>query len=210
MKNGKTKYAPMQRLSAIDRVDKGEKIKDVALDMDIKERTLHDWMKKREKKVSPNELVVERQDLMDLFALSDRMVNKLTTEGMPKVGQNQYAKDACTTWYVKYLRSLRNVNTSKGNTEREKILILKREKEELLVMQLKRTVIPFDETERALTEVISILKTQFLGLPGKIAPQLESKSLGEIKVEIDTQVRKILNLCSYKIEEFFIENNPEE
>jgi len=92
-------------------------------------------------------------------------------------------------------------DTREGIKSKEKLLELKAEKESIELKKLQNEVIEIEEVCQSVMEITNVLKSNFIGMPGRIAPQLENKSIAEMKQIIDEEVRTNLNAASRQLEE---------
>jgi len=112
---------------------------------------------------------------------------------------------------IESLKNFYNVRTSDGgdgeeldlNVEKAKHERTKREIAELKLAMMERKVYSARTVELVLTEMLSNLRTQLLGLPSKLAPQLEKKKKEKIYEVMTKEIEeKLAELSEYTPEMF--------
>ena len=86
---------------------------------------------------------------------------------------------------------------------------VKREIAELKLAKMERNAYSAKTVELAMTEMLSNLRTQLLGLPSKLAPQLEGKSKEDIYVSMEREIKEKLSELSEYTPELFSEEIEE-
>ncbi|MBR6906427.1 MAG: hypothetical protein IKN33_05765, partial [Selenomonadaceae bacterium] len=91
---------------------------------------------------------------------------------------------------------------------------VKREIAELKLAKMENSVYDAKTVELVMTEQLSNLRTQLLGLPSKLAPIIEGKSKEEIYETMTREIEeKLMELSEYTPELFteeFVEDDDEE
>lgn len=112
---------------------------------------------------------------------------------------------------IESLKNFYNMRTSDGsdgeeldlNVEKAKYERTKREIAELKLAMMERKVYSARTVELVLTEMLSNLRTQLLGLPSKLAPQLEKKKKEKIYEVMTKEIEeKLAELSEYTPEMF--------
>lgn len=112
---------------------------------------------------------------------------------------------------IESLKNFYNVRTSDGgdgeeldlNVEKAKHERTKREIAELKLAMMEGKVYSARTVELVLTEMLSNLRTQLLGLPSKLAPQLEKKKKEKIYEVMTKEIEeKLAELSEYTPEMF--------
>lgn len=166
------------------------------------------------------EISVKQRALAQALGVSAQRVNQLVKDGVMVKDQNNHAGA------VLLFDSLKNYfqgSTPKGNgdgddvdywEEKAKHERARRQIAELKIAKMENRVYDAKTVELVITEQLSNLRTQLLGLPSKLAPQLESMDKEHI-YEVMTQEieEKLAELSEYTPEMFseeFEEDGDEE
>lgn len=143
--------------------------------------------------------LIDTKTLAQILNLSTRRVQQLALDGLPKVGDGQYPFLKSVHWYIEYLRNIAETNTSEGIDQKEKLLRLKTEREELEVKQLRSELLDAEDTRQALMAILNVMKSVFMGLPGRLSQELTHLEPAEIKAKLDTEFRYILDHTAEKL-----------
>lgn len=153
------------------------------------------------------QLTVSQTNLAKALGLTTGRVNQLIDEGV--VIRDERDKSGG----VMLFDSLRNYYGSKATNaeaegldyweEKAKHEKVKRETSELKLKKLDGSVYSAKIVELVIIEQNSMLRTNLLGLPVKLAPQIEGKSRDEIYELMTKEIEELLNnLSKYKPEMF--------
>jgi len=153
------------------------------------------------------EQMISVQNLSMLLNLSPQRIQQLTYEGLPKFGRGQYPVVPCIHWYIDYLRKLANLDTKEGIQSKEKLLIIKTEKETIELKKLKGEVLETEQVCQSVMGIMNVLKSDFLGIPGRIVHLLQNKSVPEQKKLLSFEIRACLNLAADELENIGTEQN---
>lgn len=153
----------------------------------------------------PRKITVSQTNMAKALGLTSARIHQLIQEGIivrndddPRGG----------VWLV---QSIRNYDTAKGgtpaapdddfpdiDTEKARHERVKRELAELKLAKAEARVYDSKTVELVLTEMLSNLRTQLLGLPSKLAPIIEGKSKEDIYQLMTEEVEsKLLELSEY-------------
>lgn len=149
-------------------------------------------------------LTTTQSEMANIMGVSQQRVSQLISENVILRDKNNS---------VLVIESLKNYYKLKANAEnsddidfqKERALHekTKREIAELKLAKMQRSAYDARTVELVLTEMLSNLRTQFLGLPSKLAPILEDlkkeKIYGILSKEIE---EKLLELSEYDLEMF--------
>ena len=152
-------------------------------------------------------LTTTQSEMANIMGVSQQRVSQLISENVILRDKNNS---------VLVIESLKNYYKLKANAEnsddidfqKERALHekTKREIAELKLAKMQRSAYDARTVELVLTEMLSNLRTQFLGLPSKLAPILEDlkkeKIYGILSKEIE---EKLLELSEYDPEMFAID-----
>ena len=151
------------------------------------------------------QLTVSQTNLAKALGLTTGRVNQLIDEGV--VIRDESDKSGG----VMLFDSLRNYYGSKATNaegldyweEKAKHEKVKRETSELKLKKLDGSVYSAKIVELVIIEQNSMLRTNLLGLPVKLAPQIEGKNKDEIYELMTKEIEELLNnLSKYKPEMF--------
>ena len=136
--------------------------------------------------------------------LSERRIEQLVHEGMPKLERGRYDLWLCARWYIRYLQKAmerRAIETGEDSTSES--LNLTQEKKRLIRAQAdiaemelrKKTgeLIPAHLVDDQFVTFAGVVHDRFLSLPPRIAPRLEGESREVIRVKLHEAVRDTLN-----------------
>ena len=165
---------------------------------------------------NPLHITVSQANLAKALKLTTGRVNQLIKEGVVIRDDN----DARGGVFL--LESVRNYDRSKGassNSEEELDYTqekarhekVKREISELKLAKADGRVYDAQTVELVMIEMLSNLRTQLLGLPSKMAPQLDGKSKEEIYTMMTSEIEdKLAELSEYSPELFMTDEIVDE
>lgn len=134
-----------------------------------------------------------------ILGLQKRSVQDQTSAGViPKVGFNQYILEDAVQAYIKYLKDripgnrsgdLTHTGISDQRFRKEKMLA---DRAEIELLKDQEALLPAEEVERGLVDLLILLKTKLRNIPERVAMQLA----GEIPEQLikDTVLEEI-DLC---------------
>lgn len=115
--------------------------------------------------------------LAKVFNLTERRIQQLARDGViPKPEKGKYDFLGSTRAYIKYLQDRstgRENEPQDAYVERARLLKAQADKTEHEVRVLIGEVITKEEAFLMLTEVISVLRSKFMALPSRAAPELQ-------------------------------------
>lgn len=168
----------------------------------------------------PRQITVSQSNFAKAVGLTTARVSQLIHEGVVIRDDND-ARGG-----VMLLESFRNYDRMKGASKpapndddgegidymQEKALHerVKRELAELKLAKAEARAYDARTVEMVLTEMLSNLRTQLLGLPSKLAPQLEEKEKGEIYEVMTREIEEKLSELSEYTPEMFTSEEIEE
>src|SRR6267378_294241 len=124
--------------------------------------------------------VVDITKVASFLNLTDKRIQQLVKEGMPRESRGQYDPIKCAHWYIRYLQQAlekRSVPTLDGGFvgEREERVRLLRADADLREMELAKErslVISIADYERTLADLILTTKARIMAIPPRLAPDL--------------------------------------
>jgi len=146
--------------------------------------------------------VVSGDKLANIFSLTKRRVQQLAKDDIIKnVGRNSYDLENCVKGYIKYLKEVVGETNRENLIEKKVVLLEERiKKKQLENAELSKRVLKIDDVGQAIMQIVTVLKTQLLGLSGSLAINLVNKTSSEIKKIVDQQVRIKLNNASEQLQ----------
>ena len=159
------------------------------------------------------EISVKQKDLAFAIGVSPARVNQLVKDGIViRDEENQSGAVMLYESLKNYFQSGRGkTETSDGESvdyweEKAKHEKTKREIAEIRLAKMENRVYDARTVELVLTEMLSNLRTQLLGLPSKLAPQLEGMAKEDIYEAMTREIEeKLSELSEYKPELFTAE-----
>ncbi len=150
-----------------------------------------------------SKVTVRQAALSDVLGVSRQRISQLVKDGVI------VREPGNPSGAVLLVESLKNVYQSRAehanassdiniNDERAKFERARRVLEELKVAKAMRKVYDARTVELVMTEELSTLRTQLLGLPSKLAPMLEGKTREEINSIMTREIEgKLMELSEY-------------
>ena len=128
-----------------------------------------------------DDTIVTATDLAKLIHLSHQRIRILVDEGVLERGPMDTfrAIDTCQA-YVKYLR-----NQSRRNSGKDRMTNAKAQMAELDLQAREGTLVPMEEVERLLADMVLRFRSRIRAIPSRLAPMCAP----------ETDVRKIHELC---------------
>lgn len=158
-------------------------------------------------------ITVSQSNLARAIGITHGRVSQLIQEGIV------LRDDKDMRGGVYLVQSVRNYGAMKGGggtddeldylSEKAKHEKVKREIAELRLAKMENRVYSARTVELVLTEMLSNLRTQLLGMPSKLAPQLEGKPRGHIYEIMTRELEERLSELSEYTPELFTEEEIE-
>lgn len=140
-------------------------------------------------------------ELSSLLGITERRIQQLVKEGMPKSGRGEYPLRECVRFYVGHLHRL--IEEEKSDTvvsEKIRLMRAKAEKAEVEVLKLRGEVLDLERVRQE-TMLISVeIKEAFLAVAGRLAPELAGKDAGYIKHRLNRAITEAMNVAAEKLE----------
>jgi phage terminase Nu1 subunit (DNA packaging protein) len=142
--------------------------------------------------------------------LTERRIQQLAKEGMPRAERGQYDPWACALWYIRYLQKAvesrvgddGDGTASSWREEKKRLLRLQANNVELDYKKKLGEVIPVEMARDTLMKFTQTAHDRFIALSSKVAPRLEGESRDVIRLKLYEAVRDTLNgLASQPIDE---------
>ena len=170
-------------------------------------------------KGDPREITVKQKDLAKVIGVSAPRVSQLIQDGIiirdeESTGGAVMLCESLKNYYQSkqsYQSDGKNVNYWEEKAKHERA---KRKIAELRIARMENHVYDAKTVELVMTEQLSNLRTQLLGLPSKLAPQLEGMARENIYEVMTKEIEeKLMELSEYTpelfSEEFEEESNEE-
>ncbi len=145
--------------------------------------------------------VVNTVMLASVLDLTPRRVQQLVKEGLPRIARDTWNLAACARWYIKYLKEKGAVETVLD--QRLRLEKAKAEKMELELLEKKRLLLERSEVSAAIQVILTTLRLEFLGLPGRLARELAGiDNSARVKALLSREIKKALNRVSEALENY--------
>ncbi|HXE90479.1 MAG TPA: hypothetical protein VNK82_05885 [Terriglobales bacterium] len=133
-----------------------------------------------------------------------RRVNQLVHEGMPRAERGKYELGACMAWYIRYMQSaferreMFSDDGSSADVRRQRARMLKASADlaEMELAEKRGELVPVEAFKRVMGNMIAVVRSQLLGLPGRVAHQLEGEPRHVIRKRLTDQVHVALTALS--------------
>lgn len=100
--------------------------------------------------------------LAEIFAVSDRTIQRLVASGMPQIGHGQYDLRACVAWQLARLKA---AEPTTGTTPHEELAIAQRARCELETQQKRDTLLPRDLVFQIMTRMADLISEELERIP---------------------------------------------
>ncbi len=111
--------------------------------------------------------------IANLWNLTERRIQQLAKDGIiPKADRGKYDLVACTRAYISYLRDRAEGSAGDGasyHEHRSSLTAAKAEREALGLAKLKGEVLPFEDVQLVINEMMAVLTSSMDGLGGRLA-----------------------------------------
>ncbi|EPP17366.1 hypothetical protein G153_02714 [Megasphaera sp. BL7] len=160
------------------------------------------------------EITVTQRSLADAIGLTPPRISQLIQEGI--VIRDEKDKSG-GVFLVQSILNYKDATKGSGGdedidymTEKARHEKTKREIAELRLAKMEHRVYSAKTVELVMTEMLSNLRTQLLGLPTKLAPQLEGKTKEEIYARLTKELEEKLSELSEYSPDLFTDEEVEE
>jgi phage terminase Nu1 subunit (DNA packaging protein) len=134
------------------------------------------------------------------FGCTERQVQLLVKEGMPKAGHGKYDLERCKTWYIHYLKAkiaTRATPDEAGEklsfeVEQARLTKFKADFAEIELAEKRTELLPVATFESEMARMITQARQQLLQLPGRLAHQLEGEDRITIKSKLTAGIHRAL------------------
>lgn len=133
--------------------------------------------------------------------LTERRVQQLAKEGLPKEHRGQYDPIKCMYWYIRYLQTAlerKSVPTLDGryageNDQRVRLLSAEANLKELALAKKRGDLILIAEVDKMVIELLLITKARIMAVASRVAPELVGEtSRVMIQARIEKAIREAL------------------
>lgn len=142
------------------------------------------------------------RELAELLGVSERRVNQLVNE---EILHREIEGDFVLTMAIASFYENKYSSKDEDDYWSEKALheAAKRKLAELELARRQNLSHDAADVERVMTDMLSNLRSQLLGIPAKMAALLENKSKSEIRAELSKEIRsRLAELSDYNSEMF--------
>ena len=136
-------------------------------------------------------------ELASLLGLTDRRVRQLADQGvLTRQAEGDYVlPDAIEEYYTYKYKADEEVDYMAEKAKHEKA---KREMAELELQKRRNEVHEAENVRRVMSDMLSNLRSQLLGIPAKMAPRLADRSADYIAGELTQEIEdRLTELCDY-------------
>ena len=167
---------------------------------------------KLDSKINIKDLTVTQRQLANAFGVVPARINHLISDGIvirdeSNAGGAVYLLESAKRFYSGKKSETAGIEAELDLTkEKAKHEKTKREIAELRLAKMEKQVYDAKTVELVMTEMLSNLRTQLLGLPSKLAPQMEGMKKEQIYEAMTREIEeKLSELSEYKPELFTAE-----
>lgn len=130
-----------------------------------------------------------------IVGMTERRLQQLANEGMPKAGRDGYPLAACVQWIIEYWRK-RATQTPLGDARR-RIAEAEATQAEISLARARAEVAPVATLARSYGEACARVRTRMMAIPSKVAPQVHRmKTIAEIEATVRREVVEALEELS--------------
>lgn len=138
------------------------------------------------------ELWIEAPQLARILNITERRVQQLVKQGLPRTARGRYPLVASVHFYIATLRENRP-ETSSIEQARLRKLIAQADREELELARERNQVVAIDDAMAAIGRAIGECRAKLLALPSKLAPEVAlEKSKPMCRAIIETGIHDAL------------------
>lgn len=117
-------------------------------------------------------IVLTRDQLAHCMGVKPQTVNKMVSEGMPKLQHGHYDLAACWQWDRDQWRQRANDKAPSDSNERKRYDKARADQAELSLAERRRELIPITAVRDLVTRVVGIVVSFLEALPARLAPEL--------------------------------------
>ena len=112
--------------------------------------------------------------------LTRERIRQLVSEGMPKVGRDEFDGVRCMFWFLGKMRRAvahRETENEDGSSsgiraERKRLLKAQADREELDLAEARKRMVTVEDWEKATADVVTAAKARILAVPARVAPRV--------------------------------------
>lgn len=144
---------------------------------------------------------VSTSELAQILGLTERRIQQLVGEGMPRIANGRFDLRACVRFYIGLLHDRLDENSSE-TIVKEKIRLYRAraEKAEVESLKLRQSSLDAESVRQDALRVAQFIREAFLSLPGRLAPDLGDKPVAYVKNILEKVVLETLNSVAEKLE----------
>lgn len=137
----------------------------------------------------------------NVLNVTERRVQQLVREGLPRQQKGKYDLADCMVWYIRYLQKAlerRAVPTTEGEytglgDARVRSIKADAELKELELARQRRELIAAPDVERRWMDIVAVMKARLLSIATRVAPFLVGETdRAKIQTKIDDAVKEAL------------------
>jgi phage terminase Nu1 subunit (DNA packaging protein) len=138
---------------------------------------------------------VDLKQVAKALNVSERRVQQLTKEGLPKEDRGKYDLGKCMLWYIRYLQAALEASGRRDSTdedyggmreERARLLRAEAELKEIELAKERGQVVTIADVEREWSAIVLSVKARIMAIPPRLAPEIlgeTSRVMAQAKIE---------------------------
>lgn len=147
--------------------------------------------------------IVSSYELSQWLGITERRIQQLAKEGLPRVGRGDYKLRESVVFYIGYLQRLLEENNN--NTilaEKIRMMRAKATKAEIDAEKAGGSVLNAQKVGQEAMVLASVIKDEILSLPGKLAHTLVGMDAGQVKAKLTEALESSLNQVADRIDKY--------
>lgn len=147
--------------------------------------------------------LVSAYELSQWLGITERRIQQLAKEGLPRVGRGDYPLREAVTFYIDYLQRILDENNN--NTilaEKIRMMRAKATKAEIDAEKAGGSVLNAQKVGQEAMVMSNTIKDEILSLPGKLAPTLAGMDAGQVKAKLAEALESALNRVADRIDQY--------
>jgi phage terminase Nu1 subunit (DNA packaging protein) len=139
--------------------------------------------------------VVDLKQVSKALNVSERRVQQLAKEGLPKEDRGKYDLGKAMLWYIRYLQAALEASGRRDSgdeeyigarEERARLLRAEAELKEMELAKQRGLLVAIADVERDWSEIVLSVKARIMAIPPRLAPEIlgeTSRVMAQAKIE---------------------------
>jgi len=139
--------------------------------------------------------VVDLRQVSKALNVSERRIQQLAKEGLPKEERGKYELGKCMLWYIRYLQVALEASGRRDSgesefigarEERARLLRAEAELKEMELAQKRGQLVAIADVEAEYTSLVLSIKARIMAIPPRLAPEIvgeDSRVMAQAKIE---------------------------